>query len=67
MTFQVGDKILKQDGADAGADFFRMFSYPLLEGTAESALKGAGEHCDQQEDGGGLFWQPRGGHREDHP
>jgi putative ABC transport system permease protein len=40
MTFQVGDKILKQDGAEAGADFFRMFSYPLLAGTAESALKG---------------------------
>jgi ABC-type antimicrobial peptide transport system permease subunit len=38
MTFQVGDKILKQDGAEAGADFFRMFSYPLLEGTAQGAL-----------------------------
>lgn len=38
MTFQVGDKILKQDGAYAGADFFRMFTYPLLQGTAESAL-----------------------------
>jgi putative ABC transport system permease protein len=38
MTFQVGDKILKEDGAFAGADFFRMFSYPLLEGKAESAL-----------------------------
>ena len=38
MTFQVGDKILKEDGAFAGADFFRMFSYPLLRGSAESAL-----------------------------
>jgi putative ABC transport system permease protein len=38
MTFQVGDKMLKEDGAFAGADFFRMFSYPLLEGKAESAL-----------------------------
>jgi putative ABC transport system permease protein len=38
MTFQVGDKILKQDGAFAGTDFFRMFSYPLLQGRAESAL-----------------------------
>lgn len=38
MTFQVGEKILKEDGAFAGADFFRMFSYPLLEGRAESAL-----------------------------
>ena len=38
MTFQVGEKILKEDGAFAGADFFRMFSYPLVEGRAESAL-----------------------------
>jgi putative ABC transport system permease protein len=38
MTFQVGDKILKEDGAFAGADFFRMFSYPLLEGKVESAI-----------------------------
>jgi len=38
MTFQVGEKILKENGAFAGADFFRMFSYPLLEGRAESAL-----------------------------
>jgi putative ABC transport system permease protein len=38
MTFQVGDKILKEDGAFAGVDFFKMFSYPLLEGNAGSAL-----------------------------
>jgi putative ABC transport system permease protein len=37
-TFQAGDKIIKQDGSYAGADFFRMFSYPLLQGTAEAAL-----------------------------
>ena len=38
MTFQVGEKILKEDGSYADSDFFRMFSYPLLEGNAESAL-----------------------------
>ena len=38
MTFQAGDKILKENGGEAGADFFRMFSYPLVAGTAESAL-----------------------------
>jgi putative ABC transport system permease protein len=37
-TFSVGEKILKQDGYSAGADFFRMFSYPLLEGRAIDAL-----------------------------
>ena len=38
MTFQAGDKILKENGGEAGADFFRMFSYPLLAGTANTAL-----------------------------
>jgi len=37
-TFQVGDKIMKQNGDAAGADFFRMFSYPLLEGSPATAL-----------------------------
>jgi putative ABC transport system permease protein len=37
-TFSVGDKILKVDGFSAGADFFSMFSYPLLEGRAVDAL-----------------------------
>ncbi|GAB4046634.1 ABC transporter permease [Spirosoma litoris] len=38
FTFQVGNKIGKMDGSFAGADFFKMFSYPLLEGSAETAL-----------------------------
>src|SRR5260370_20595781 len=29
-TFQVGDKILKEDGNWAGADFFSVFSYPVV-------------------------------------
>ena len=37
-TFQVGDKILKEEGSAAGADFFKMFSYPLLQGNASTAL-----------------------------
>ncbi|HVS98072.1 MAG TPA: ABC transporter permease [Puia sp.] len=37
-TFQVGDKILKEKGRFAGADFFRMFSIPLLQGRASTAL-----------------------------
>ncbi len=37
-TFQVGDKILKQQGSFAGEDFFRMFSYTVLEGKATTAL-----------------------------
>lgn len=37
-TFQLGDKILKLNGSSADSDYFKMFSYPLLEGTAKSAL-----------------------------
>ena len=37
-TFQVGDKIIKEKGNHAGSDFFKMFSYTLLQGNAESAL-----------------------------
>jgi putative ABC transport system permease protein len=38
-TFEANNKILKEDGNYSGPDFFTMFSYPLLEGTASSALK----------------------------
>jgi putative ABC transport system permease protein len=37
-TFSVGNKILKEDANHAGADFFTLFSYPLLEGNARTAL-----------------------------
>lgn len=37
-TFQAGDKRIKETGNYAGADFFKMFSYPLLYGSAESSL-----------------------------
>jgi putative ABC transport system permease protein len=37
-TFAVGDKLLKEDGFAAGADYFTMFSYPILEGSAKEAL-----------------------------
>ena len=37
-TFQFGDKMMKMQGNHAGEDFFRMFSYRLIEGRAESAL-----------------------------
>lgn len=37
-TFEVNSKVSKMDGAFAGADFFSMFSYPLLQGTAPTAL-----------------------------
>ena len=41
-TIAVGEKINKLKGGFAGADFFSMFSYPLLEGTKETALNAPG-------------------------
>ncbi len=38
-TFEANNKILKESGNHAGADFFKMFSYPLLLGDATTALQ----------------------------
>ncbi|WP_338875191.1 ABC transporter permease [Spirosoma sp. SC4-14] len=38
MTFAVGDKVNKVMGHWAGADWFKMFSIPLLAGTPQTAL-----------------------------
>jgi hypothetical protein len=37
-TFEAGNKVIKENGNFAGADFFSMFSYPLLQGNRETAL-----------------------------
>ena len=37
-TFQAGDKILRMNGNSADADYFKMFNYPLLAGSAKTAL-----------------------------
>jgi putative ABC transport system permease protein len=38
-TFEANGKIIKEDGNYAGPDFFKMFTYPLLEGTASTTLQ----------------------------
>ncbi len=38
-TFQVGDKKVKLEGSRASSDFFKMFSYPIIQGNAETALR----------------------------
>lgn len=38
-TFQIGDKVHKLEGARAGEDFFKMFSYHLIAGDPDTALK----------------------------
>ena len=37
-TFEANNKVNKNAGLYAGEDFFRMFSYPLLQGTPQTAL-----------------------------
>ncbi|MCC8426718.1 ABC transporter permease [Mucilaginibacter sp. UR6-11] len=37
-SFKAGDKIIKLAGGSADADFFKMFSFPLVEGNVQSAL-----------------------------
>jgi putative ABC transport system permease protein len=39
-TFEVGAKIITLQGAAADSDFFKIFTYKLLQGTAASALAG---------------------------
>jgi putative ABC transport system permease protein len=39
-TLEVGEKKLKLEGSRAGEDFFKIFSYPLLQGSPQTALKG---------------------------
>jgi predicted permease len=38
-NFKVGDKIIKLKGGSADADFFQMFSYPLIQGNAQNSLR----------------------------
>src|SRR5882672_4850752 len=38
-TFEANGKIMKKEGNHAGPDFFKMFSYPLLQGNADNTLK----------------------------
>jgi putative ABC transport system permease protein len=38
-TIQVGEKMIKLEGSRAGGDFFKLFNYPLIEGSRETALK----------------------------
>jgi putative ABC transport system permease protein len=42
-TLQANDKITKMTGFFAGEDFFQMFSFPLLQGSAETALRSPGD------------------------
>ncbi|HMH21511.1 MAG TPA: ABC transporter permease [Puia sp.] len=38
-SFQVGEKIVRLKGSRASKGFFKLFSYPLIQGSPESAIK----------------------------
>ena len=57
-TFKVGDKILKLEGSRAGKDFFKIFSFPLLEGNAETALRDLRGMAISRKMAGMLFGSP---------
>jgi len=58
-TFQVGEKILKEKGCSAGPDFFKMFSYPLLEGNPATALPGPTDIAISRKMAVDFFGSPR--------
>ena len=59
-TFQVGNKILNEKGGAAGTDYFRMFSFPLLEGSAASALATISDMAISRKMAVDLFGSPQG-------
>ncbi|WP_439695751.1 ABC transporter permease [Mucilaginibacter sp. AW1-7] len=57
-TFRVANKILKLNGTFAGADIFKMFSYPLLIGEAGTALNSPASIAISQKMAVMFFGQP---------
>lgn len=57
-TFEANSKIMKQTGNFAGQDFFKMFSYPLLEGNAITALQTPSDIAISKKMAEGFFGSP---------
>jgi hypothetical protein len=58
-NFQVGDKKIKEDGIDADSDYFKMFSFKLLEGSAATALNGPSSIAISDKMASALFGSAR--------
>lgn len=58
-TWQFGDKINKLKGNHGGVDFFKMFSFKLLQGTSETALKGPNSVAISRKMAGIFFGSPQ--------
>jgi putative ABC transport system permease protein len=57
--FTVGDKNFSKMGTYADSDFFKMFSYPLLQGTASSALEAPEDIAISRSMATGIFGSPQ--------
>ena len=58
FTFAAGEKKIKFEGNFAGADFFKIFSHPFLQGSAETALKGPESISISEKMATSLFGSP---------
>ncbi|MHB8208351.1 ABC transporter permease [Mucilaginibacter sp.] len=58
-TFQAGPKILKAEGTAARPDIFKMFSYPLLQGTPQSAINSPVSIAISRKMAGQFFGSPQ--------
>jgi hypothetical protein len=57
-TFRAGDKIIKENGEYAGEDFFKLFSFPLLQGNKTTALSDISSIAISKKMAGSLFGSP---------
>ena len=57
-TFQVGDKIIKEKGTHASEDYFKMFSFALIEGNAQTALNSLENIAISRKFANDLFGSP---------
>lgn len=58
-TFKAGNKLLKMEGTAAKADLFKMFSFPLLQGSAQSALSSPASIAISRKMAGLFFGSPQ--------
>jgi putative ABC transport system permease protein len=57
-TFQAGEKKMKWWGNAGSEDYFKMFSYPLIEGTPSAALSGPGSIAISRKMAEAFFGSP---------
>jgi len=57
-TFEANNKIIKENGNHSGQDFFKIFTYPLLQGNAATALQTPLDICISKKMAEDFFGSP---------